>query len=342
MPRASSHSLARLPQVAETWLIATTQLRLWLTPPGAAPHRPYLIFIVSMDTGMIRGHDLVDSEPAPGDVRKALVQAMQSPPPGLGEPCRPKGVAVAVAAQAEALAQFFAAGRVEIDVFEAPVPDEVWQIVRELEEHMRGGPEHPGYLSLKGVTPELAGGFYTAAADYYRAAPWVRLSNYQVLALRHPAERAYRYIIVMGQGGIEYGLAVYRRWQDVERMFTDDEPPIRMMPAGGVHSFSFETIDKVPFDDLEAQQRHGWEVAAANAYPLAFIIDKGGVVRRPSAADLRWYEAALRAIPRLVRDDLKADGRGDYLPLETTLTVPTHAGEIEVAVKYPAGKLQLA
>lgn len=57
--------------------------------------------------------------------------------------------------------------------------------------------------------------------------------------------------------------------------------------------------------------------------------------------DVLWYEAALRAIPTFVGDHLRADGLGDYQPVEASIEVPTHAGPITVAVKYPAGEFRL-
>ncbi|MBI5030120.1 MAG: hypothetical protein HZB51_06300 [Chloroflexi bacterium] len=343
MPRSSAHGLSQLPRLSETWFIATAQLRTWIAPHEEAPYRPYLILIVSAEQGSMRGSNIVPKPPTPRQMWDTLTQAMQHPAPKSGKRGVPQRIVIADPSLAEGVMPFFGDAKLEMDVYEQPLPDEVNEIIRDLENHLRGDkPEHPGLLSVSGVTPELLRGFYSAAAEYYRAAPWVHLNNYQVIALRHPMEKEYRYAMSMGQAGVEYGLASYLRWSDVVRQFTEDENPMTMLPAGGLHSLFFDDITKPPFDELEAIQQYGFEIASPQAYPIPYIVASPEKIRRPSRQDLLWYEAALRAIPILVRDYLKPNGRGDYEPFETTLDVPTHAGTIAVAVKYPAGEIPLA
>jgi tetratricopeptide (TPR) repeat protein len=343
MPLSHSRAMSQLPRLSETWFIAITQLRTWIAPPNEEPHRPYLILILSADEGAVRGSNIISTSPTPRLVWDTLAQAMQHPAPNSGRRGAPQRIVIADSALADGILPFFADAQLEIDVYEQPLPDEVGEIIRDLENHLRGDkPEHPSLLSASGVTPELLRGFYSATADYYRAAPWVHLNNYQVIALRHPAEKDYRYAMSMGQGGIEYGLATYLRWSDVVRQFTEDENPMNMLPTGGLHSLFFDNIAKVPFDDLDAIEKFGFEIAAPEAYPIPVIVEGPDRVRRPSREDLAWYEAALRAIPLVVRDHLKPNGRGDYGPFETTLQVPTHLGTIPIEIKYPAGELPLA
>jgi hypothetical protein len=56
---------------------------------------------------------------------------------------------------------------------------------------------------------------FAAAAEFYRAKPCVALSNEQTLAVRVPPERKPRYVSIMGNGGVEYGLAVCAKWEDM-------------------------------------------------------------------------------------------------------------------------------
>jgi tetratricopeptide (TPR) repeat protein len=360
MPRVPSpRALARLPQAFETWQIAIAQLRTWIAPPNEAPRRPFAIFIFNNADGAMLRLDLAEDKPAPNRVRDTLFETMAKPnreagPPrprsaddpsrALRGPRRPSTIVVPEPDQAEAIVSALATAQIEMDVIEAPPPPEFQDIVRELESHLREGePEHPGLLSVKGVTPELAGSVFAAAAEFYRAAPWVRLTNLQAIAVRHPAEPDYRYAVVMGNGGVEYGLAVYLRWADLEQTHTGGvDNPMDAIPDVGAHSVFYDAITRLAFDDVEAIQNYGWEVASDEAYPIPVIFDKVSGARRPALIDMLWYEAALRAIPILVRDHLKPDGRGDYLPIETAIEVPTHAGLIEVDVKYPAGELSPA
>jgi len=140
---------------------------------------------------------------------------------------------------------------------------------------------------------------------------------------------------------VEYGLAIYLRWEDVERMHMAVDDPLEALPDAGAHSLSYGPINEVPFDDLDALEKYGWAIAAEDAYPVPIIYDKSGGARRPDLIDMLWYEAALRAIPAFVRDHLRSDGQGDYAPAEATIEVATHSGPVKVDVKYPAGKLPL-
>ncbi len=343
MPRPSKRALAQLPRLPHTWLVAAKQLRTWISPPDETPYRPFVVLVLSADEDAIRASEITPAAPAAGEVWKTLSKAMRQPAPDSGEPGVPQRIVVTDSALAESVVASLADAQLELDVYEQPLPAEVNEIIRDLEDHLRRGePERPALVSVPGITSELLGSFYAAAAAYYRAAPWVHLNNFQVIALRYPANDEYRFAMSMGQGGIEYGLAKYLNWQDVVRQFTENDNPVEMLPPGGLHSLFFGDITQVPFDDLEDIEKHHWDIAGPEAYPIPFVVMGPGDGRRPSRQELEWYQVALRAIPIVVSDHLKPNGRGDYKPVELTLSVPTHAGTRQVAVKYPAGEIPLA
>lgn len=345
MPRSSKRTLTQLPRLPETWLIATARLRTWIAPTRGTPYRPYVVLVLSADEGTVRESQITPALPTPSEVWDTLAKAMRRPVAESGPPGVPQRIVVPDSALAEAILPSLADAQLEMDVYEQPLPDEVNEIIRDLEDHLRGDrPENPALVSVPGVTPELLGGFYAAAADYYRAAPWIHLNNYQVIALRYPigSREGYQYAMSMGQGGVEYGLAKYIRWEDVVRQFTEDDRPTEMLPPGGLHSLFYGDMTQVPFDDLDAIEKNHWDIAAPEAYPIPFVVLGQGQARRPSREELVWYEAALRAIPLLARDHLKPNGRGDYEPIDLTLSVETHAGTAAVAAKYPAGEIPLA
>jgi tetratricopeptide (TPR) repeat protein len=337
MPRKSRRSPGDLPQQAETWHVAVRQLRIWITPSDAEPSRPFATLVLNLDKKWIQGADIGQAYPTPEQMLETLFQAMAEPPKGAGQkPHRPTQIRFEDATMATALAPEL--DKISIAGQHRSLPEVVNELVTDMETYMRGGPEHPGLLSVKGVTPELVGELFAAAAEFYRAAPWVHLTGQQALAVRVSPERQARFVLVMGGGGMEYGLAVYRRWEDVLRLYEVDDP-VESLPQDGAHSFLFAEVTLVPFDDLEAIEQYGWEVADKQAYPLPAIYTREGEAKRPSRAELLWYEAALRAIPIFVRDHLRPDGQGDYLPVEATFSVPTHTGETTVHIKYPAGTL---
>ncbi len=230
----------------------------------------------------------------------------------------------------------------DTEVLVAGFPDEFYGIIRQLEEHLRGDePEIPGMLDAPKVTVELLRGVFEAAAEFYRTAPWVRLSNDQVIAVRHPKQSDYRYALVMGQGGVEYGLVMYTDWSEVRRQSMYDDDPLLGWQDRTWNSLTYDTADQLPFADLDAIEEHAFEVAAEEAYPLGVVIEGQGQVRRPTREEWEWYEAALRVIPVVVREHLRSDSHGDYEPFEADISVKTQKGLIKVGVKYPAGELPL-
>lgn len=338
MPRKPRRSASDLPQHSETWHVAVRSLRIWITPPGEDPSRPFVVLIVSLEAGTVQKVELVPAPPTPEQIGGMLFQAMKEPPTGTRQIAhRPSHIEMEDAELAAALASELV--KIGIGVKHHPRPEAIDEIVHDLELHLRGKPELPALLSVKGVTPDLVGGFFAAAAEFYRAAPWVHLTDQQTLAVQISGERRARFAQVMGAGGVEYGLVMYRRWKDVELMFSPVDHPVEMFPPEGGHSLFFDVVTLVPFDDLEAIERYAWEVADHQAYPIPIVYKRKSEVERPSRADLKWYEAALRAIPIFARDHLRPDGQGDYLHVEATLLVPTYAGETSVHIRYPGGTL---
>jgi tetratricopeptide (TPR) repeat protein len=327
----------KLTQQDDSWGVIVRQMRVWVNPPDEAPSRPYIMLVFNMDIGIIQRTQTFEVEPEPDEIGQILFEAMKQPPPGVGQkPHRPGQVVVETADLAGALRHELNALNVAVSVNELSMLDDM---ILDLEEHLRGGPEPDGLLSVKGVTPELAGGLFAAAAAFYRAEPWIHLADRQTLAIRVSSERRTRYAQVMGQAGMTYGLAMYRNWKDVERLFSFVDHPLETLPPRGGHSFTYDEITHLPFADLEALEKFGWEVAGEQAYPTPFIFTREGTARRPSAADLRWYEAALYAIPIFLREHLSPGDVGDYQPAEATLQITTHQGVKEVYLKYPGGAL---
>ncbi len=339
MAHSFSRGLDKLPVVPEVWLVVPRQMRIWLTDQDP-PYRPYGIMVLSAETGAVRAMELRESEPTAQDLFQTLSKAMREPGAGAGNPERPESVAVTDMAAAEELAPLLKRANLEIEILVGEMPPEVEEIFVAFENFGHADkPELPGLLETPGVSVALAGEFFSAAAGFYRAEPWVRLNNYQVLALKHPREKDYRYTIVMGQGGVEYGLATLPSWDETVYFFTSGTAAADKFARGIYHSLFFDSVAIAPFADVEAAEEHRWDVISPDAFPIVLVVEKGDKATRPSALDLEWYIGALRAIPLLTREYLKSDGRGDYLPLETTLELSLGDGTIRMDVKYPAGEM---
>src|SRR5262249_45320265 len=71
---------------------------------------------------------------------------------------------------------------------------------------------------------------------------------------------------------------------------------------------------------------HGWEIAAADAYPWVIGVDEDVVPRPPTAAELRRFEAIALALAELVATE------SDLREAPRTIRVSTHAGPVDVTL----------
>jgi tetratricopeptide (TPR) repeat protein len=341
MPR-SNPSLSEFPVLEDTWLIGMSRLRAWIKEGDEPPQRPHLILIASSNTGLLCGTDILPENPTAAQVADTLFKAMKRPPREFGKKCRPRRIALEDATLVDPVEVLLKEAGLDTEVLAATFPDEFYEIVRELEDHLRGDEERiPAMLDAPGVTVELLQSVFDAAATFYRSAPWIQLSNDQVIAVRHPSEREFRYAVVMGQAGMEYGLVTYMDWSDVQDLSTNDENSLSGLLARTWNSLSYDTADHLPFADLDAIEEHKLDIATEDAYPVGMVVEKQGQVRRPTRKEWEWYEAALRVIPIVVREHLHPNSRGDYEPIDTEIEVKTKTGSINVGVKYPAGQLSI-
>jgi hypothetical protein len=198
------------------------------------------------------------------------------------------------------------------------------------------GERLPGLLDTPGVTPELVGLLFEVAAEFYRLAPWERLYNEDLIAVRYPLpDGEWRYVSVMGNAGMEFGLAVFESLEDFNLAATLIHPELAVGRMT-YRALSFEEAMRVPFADLDAIEKYGWEVAARDAYPVPLVFTRDRRVLRPSAEELEWYVVTMRAIAKFVEEYWPEAEDEVPEPLAIDLTVPLGEREVEVELRYPA------
>jgi hypothetical protein len=145
-------------------------------------------------------------------------------------------------------------------------------------------------------------GFYAAAAEFYRAAPWRLVPGDTTLEIEsdHFRTRTW-YAVVMGQSGLVLGLALYEDLNMLRRLFTSQDDERMSRQTTGL-SVMFGEAFEVPIADLDAAQRHGWEVAGDEAYPNPIHVNPGRSMRPPLVWELELLEACLRAIPHFLHN----------------------------------------
>lgn len=343
MPRRSSkRALKELSQQEATWHLAIHQLRVWVEAEDENPVRPWAMLLLNMANGMIQHSTLVLEYPKAAEVADFLAEAMRRRDSTLGiKPSRPTLVQVEDAALKSALTMQLA--NIGVHVAQVKRLEELDNILTDLEASLGDGAEPKGLLSTRGVKPEMVASLFAAAAEFYRQSVWEKFDDEEVLKVEVVESKRARFVIVMGGGGIEYGLAVYEKWSDIELIFeTATDPfsdPLDRMPAGGAHALTLSDVTSVPFEDLDAIKQYGWEIADDDAYPVPVIWARGGTVRRPQRPELQWYDAVLRALPIFIRSHWRRDEKRAAIPVEAVIPVTTSAGDVHVRISYPAGVL---
>jgi tetratricopeptide (TPR) repeat protein len=340
MPHSSQKDLLDLPQTADSWFFAIRQLHTWLLSKSKEPVRPFLMIAINRSTEIIQGSSLVEKSDNQG-ARKVLFSAMTHPPKELGaKPQRPARVIFEDRNLLQALAP--ALKKIGVQATCYPHNDLLEALLKDLEANLNDNqPDIPGLLSGNKITPQVVGGLFNAAAKFYRAAPWIQLSDDDFLAVRVLPQKDPYYLSVMGQAGIEYGLALYLHWADVESLYPPQDGPMEVLPAEGAHSFLFNEITEISFDDLDAIEKYGWPVANNQAYPFPAIFGPGDQVRRPDRDQILWYEAVLGAVPEFVQKHMKKNTDGELQPIDARVQVSTSTGQKTVEITFPAGDLPL-
>lgn len=341
MLNTSQKDLLDLPQTGDSWLFAIRRLHTWILSKRKEPFRPFLMIAINRSSDIIRGSALMEKSNIQG-ARKVLFSAMTHSSKELEtKPQRPARVIF----EDRDLLQALAPGLQKIGVQATCYPhnEQLDAMLKDLEANLNESqPDIPGLLSGNKITPQVVGDLFNAAAEFYRAAPWIQLSNDDILSIRVLPQKEPNYVSVMGQAGVEYGMALYLQWADVERMYVSHEHPMELIPSEGSHSFLFNEITEISFDDLDAIEKYGWPVADKKAYPFPAIFEPARHVRRPDREEILWYECVLRAIPEFILDHMKKNTNGELKHIEARILVSTSTGQKTVEIKFPAGDLPLS
>lgn len=115
---------------------------------------------------------------------------------------------------------------------------------------------------------------HSAAAAFYRAAPWRWFADSDVIRM---GTAAPWHASVMGNGGIEFGLALYANRDDLDAIFSaPDDRGAFLHPAGAVVSLTFDASDDVPAAMRKEVRAAGWEIAGTQAWPVLMIFGTPG------------------------------------------------------------------
>lgn len=322
---------AGLPQGSAVWQATARRAPLWITPKKQPPYRPYIIMVADASSERIRQSSIEEDPPTAQRVLAVLVDAMTNPVVGGGKRGRPARLLIDSPEFAEALAEPLAGIGIRCE-HQAVLP-QMKALLHQMEAHLTRRQPRPGLLTIPGVTQPLVAELFAAAAEFNRLAPWRWMSNAQALTVRYPAESPPRYIVILGNGGEEFGLALYPSLEALRVQFSDPDPRHAHRELTAT-SLTFDEPTTLAFEDLDALERYGWEIAHARAFPLLMKISPPGKVTLPNAGEIALLAAALRTIPGFVVDELHADS-GRPEPAQAAYPLPNVHANQQIALSYP-------
>jgi tetratricopeptide (TPR) repeat protein len=303
----------------EVWQADLRTMPAWITGEGQ-PYRAWVGVVVSRTDDLVLAHQTARDRPPAEWLWGAIAQAMRQP--AMGSPRRPGTIEVASAEQRAALQPYLEpAGIACVAVERLAHMDSVFN---DMAEQLSEPGQLPPLLDVPGLEPAQLGSFYAAAVEFYRHKPWQKVMGDTVIMVEcDKFHSGPWYAVVMGQSGVQQGLAIYEDLAALQQLITgnasEEENARGMSALSMMYSEAFE----IPIRDLDTIEKHGWPVAGPEAYPLVLRVNRGLAMRPPLAWELELLEGCLRAIPQ-------------FLPQKTTsaMTVAVTSGELPLRLSW--------
>ncbi|MGA2616370.1 MAG: hypothetical protein ABSF26_02095 [Thermoguttaceae bacterium] len=173
-----------------------------------------------------------------------------------------------------------------LDVLDAqPQPADVWDYLTDaMRQPRHAEPRRPARIEVRQKAFQAAWKAelkqIKVECDKFQSGPW--------------------YAVVMGQSGVQQGLAVYEDLAALQELMTGGRSEEENSRGMSALSLMFSEAFEIPVRDLDAVERHGWPVAGPEAYPLVIRINPGRAMRPPLVWELELLEGCLRAIPEFL------------------------------------------
>jgi tetratricopeptide (TPR) repeat protein len=293
---AGVESLPQRPE--ETWQVGVERVPAWIEVAGE-PMRPWVCLVAAVESDAILGTEIKVEEPESDWVLQGIWQALNRP--AIGEPHRPGVIEVSSDALRDLLAEYLEG--VGVRCTTNPKLAHVRRLVGELADSMPGKQQFGAMLKSPGVTPAQVGGLFEAAAEFYRSRPWRQIPGDTVI--RVDCEKFTSgpwYAVVMGQSGIELGVALYEDVELLRTIIYGELPEKECGRRQSAISLTFGEAFEIPPEDLDAAERYGWPIAGPEAYPAVMRVNPGMALRTPLKWELELLEGCLRAMVPFVSD----------------------------------------
>ncbi|MEB3288459.1 MAG: hypothetical protein VKI82_01010 [Leptolyngbya sp.] len=231
LSRITIDRLKQLPRMATVWEGDRRPVGGFVEEESSPRHRPGerehsdCILWVDSGQGTVRGITMVPSSSGYEPVVRTLIQAIESPQGSL-PPARPKKIVVS-----DREIQFYLRGAIqgldiEVDYApELPLIDELFSAL-----------EQAGRMEDAELPDRYGEAMIDKAMEIWELGPWHSLNEQQVIAIDLNAwDIETLYVSVLGMGGVEYGLLMYRTLDSLkqfrERVLMGQQSPKQMQEA---------------------------------------------------------------------------------------------------------------
>lgn len=286
-PLTAAAELADLPlDPGEVWEVDIRPAPAWVTGEGK-PYRPWLTFVASRTRDQVLLPDMATEQPEAAQLLALIMRAMRQ------ENLRPARVEFIDATLAEPIAKGLEPAGVAVGIASSGLPT-----IDRMAESLAGAIDEPDTLrpliGVPGMTDDMLRSLYAAAAAFYRARPWRQIPSDTAIDIRGPgADGRVVYAVVMGQSGVQQGLAIYEDRAALDAVMSGDQEA-----AAGSTSLAvmFGEAFEIHAADHDRIRQRGFDVAGPEAWPLMIRLNPGFSSRPPLVWEVELITHCLREI----------------------------------------------
>jgi hypothetical protein len=317
---------------------------------GDETFRPDCVLVASGDAVLTT--DVIHPDEPPEAALDSLEEAMATPL--AGEPRRPARVRVSGAALVKALAPLRAEG-IEIALGDTAALDPLAKAaIAELAEAQAAEEAARPKSYLQGATPEIARGFFKAAAALYRAAPWDAVPAYDYLLAFDAPELGCQSgcLSIFGQpegededlAELEPDAPGFTLFESIEDFFSleDSDEGEEERPRVPVLSLFFHPPGAISRELRKEIAERGFELAGDEAYPDLYAIDAQGERRPVGRAELVRAWAVCEALLAFLAKHQQRLTLGSQEPLQEAIPLGALPGKPTATLIAPHPQLALS
>jgi tetratricopeptide (TPR) repeat protein len=319
----AKQKLRRLPQADFVVEACFRRLPKWLMVDDEK-RLPWVVLVVDPTTELILGTKLFIEEPTADLLWDILTTAVEIP--SADAPRRPARIVVTPDPLWDSLVPHLREVEIELESSgELPFLESVFEDLVEKMTH----DEPPGLLDIPRVKPAIVEGFFSAAAEFYRKAPWRFVGDSHALKVECDRfESGPWYAVIMGRSGITLGLALYEELAMIHALWEEKSRDRKTSRRSVILAVTFDDESDANAKDLVAASERGWVVAHPEAFPTVYRKELGMTLRPPLAWELTLLEGCLRAMPDFITHHRPSDTS------RTAPTVPVAAGSLELKLSW--------